>query len=104
MNKKSNKLKNLFSELEKRKFPSFSANEELSSLIEDLIEVDAIYAGLLSCAIGGEKILKKNCPPLNQLSLKIHNFIPQTEADKKILKELINYMNLLIKIENEITT
>lgn len=96
-------LKKLFSELEKKKFPPFPENEQITFLLENLIEVDAIYAGLLSSAIGGEKIFENDIPRLESLIKDAHNIKTDDKSDLKILNEMYAYLDLLVKIKEAIS-
>lgn len=48
-------LKNLYEKHKKLRFPDFPENDKFSEWIEDLIEVDAYYAGLILSKLGGSK-------------------------------------------------
>lgn len=60
MNAERKKLRELYENLKDQPFPNFSSQDELSNWIEELIEVDAHYAGLSLSAAEGERISKNS--------------------------------------------
>lgn len=97
---KKNDISDLYTELKNTSFPSFSSNEELSNWIEDLIYIDSVIAGLASSAKDKNKILKDHIPALDKIEKKLALIKIESDNDAKILKECVQYLNILKEIRN----
>jgi hypothetical protein len=105
------KLKELYENLKKRSLPKFSPHDELSNWIEELIEIDAHYAGLTLSAIEGEKISKKNLCDLIKLRKSLDlielNSKDNSKENYEIMNNCYNYLDNIQSIDfilNKIST
>lgn len=93
-------LKNLFIQMSKLNMPPCSNNEALEAVAENIIELDAYYAGLaLTVAEGGE-ISMKNLYNIDEIKNKLDQVKVDTLEDKKILEDCSVYLEIIDQINN----
>lgn len=86
-------LKNLYSKHKVLGLPEFPENDEFAEWVEELIEMDAYYAGLISSQINGSMdILDENHYSRMNDRLKKYASI---EEDKEVYNQCLEYMKSL---------
>ncbi len=96
------KLKSLHEKLKGLQFPKFSYINDLSNWIEELIEIDAYYAGLSLSISEGEKISKKDLFDLVQFRKKLNEIQPhlKKQEDLTIAKNCYEYLDTIQSIDS----
>ena len=93
------RLKNLYHELEKFKIPKCSKNEVLASWLDNVMELDAYYAGLALTASEGGKISSKDLYDIAKLKYSLNDIKSYSEEDKYILDECKSYLKIIEQID-----
>jgi hypothetical protein len=91
-----NKLQSLFEMHKGLTFPEFPQDDRFSEWVENLIEVDGYYAGIVSSAIKG-KYVRINLGPLQNLKDELPLF-KDIEEDDRIYQNSIKYLSSLENI------
>jgi hypothetical protein len=89
-------LKRLLAYHRKIKFPEFPSNDEFSEWVEELIETDGYYMGLLLSLSEGAKVRLNNIA-LNQLKSKLESF-ESLSQDHEIFLECKAYIDSLDRV------
>lgn len=101
LNEERTKLKKLYEELRELPLPKFSSQNEISNWIEDLIEIDAHYAGLSLSVAEGENPSSDCLCDLNKFRqaldlIKLKN-TDESEVNFEIINNCYSYLD---KIQN----
>ncbi len=101
---KRKKLRQLFEDLKALHFPKFSSNDEISNWIEELIEIDAYYAGLALSVAEGEKVVKYDLYDLVKMRkelelIQLKNKVNGGE-NLKIILECYKYLDKIQEIDS----
>ncbi len=89
-------LKDLYNKHKELELPEFPENDEFAEWVEELIEMDAYYVGLISSRLSGsrEEIDESHFIKMNE-NLKQYTSI---KADKDIYDQCIKYMKSLYSL------
>jgi hypothetical protein len=88
-------LKRLLAEHKKLKLPEFPQDDKFSEWVEELIETDAYYVGLVSTLSEGGKVRLNNIA-LNQMRNKLTAF--KDSDEQEIYDDCTNYLNSLDRL------
>ncbi|NGX42981.1 MAG: hypothetical protein K940chlam7_01271 [Chlamydiae bacterium] len=70
--------------------------------IEDLIEVDALLAGLACSLLGGEKVVQNQIPEISTLQEAFINMTLEKKFNIKVLDQCQSYLDLLARLHEQL--
>lgn len=93
-------LKNLYLQIKNLNTPNYSQNVDLETWIENLIELDAYYAGWALTVAEGGKISTHDLYDMDKFKKKLASIQVDNDEDEMILQECRAYLKIIDQIDH----